>query len=80
MVANESNNQAMNYIADKIGPLNVCIVCGIATSVLGFAWIGIESSGGIIIFGILYGYVASLFLFDVSIFVLFLNPYCATRH
>ncbi|KAF5870717.1 putative mfs monocarboxylate transporter protein [Botrytis fragariae] len=45
----------LNYIADKIGLLNVCIACGIATSVLGFAWIAIEDTGGIIIFSILYG-------------------------
>ncbi|PQE24036.1 MFS monocarboxylate transporter protein [Rutstroemia sp. NJR-2017a BVV2] len=47
----------LNHLADKVGPLNICIACGIFTSVLGFAWIGIKSPIGIIIFSILYGYV-----------------------
>ncbi|TEY24756.1 hypothetical protein BOTCAL_1364g00010 [Botryotinia calthae] len=63
----------LNHIADKIGPLNVCIACGIATSVLGFAWIAIENIGGIIIFSILYGYVA-------LILVLFLLNSFLSKH
>ena len=48
--------QLPNFIADKIGPINVLIPCILIAAVLAFAWIGITTPGGIIVFCFLYGY------------------------
>lgn len=44
-----------NYLADKIGPLNVMIPFTFACMILAFAWIGILNTPGIIVFAVLYG-------------------------
>ena len=44
-----------NYLADKIGTLNVLLSSGIMSAVLCFAWLGIRSLGGLITFAVLYG-------------------------
>jgi len=43
-------------LADKIGSLNVIIPCTLMTAVLGFAWIGIDSFAGLVVFALLYGF------------------------
>ncbi|PKS08666.1 hypothetical protein jhhlp_004719 [Lomentospora prolificans] len=44
-----------NYLADKVGTLNVLLLSALISGVLCFAWIGIRSLGGLIAFGVLYG-------------------------
>ena len=51
-----------NFIADKIGPLNVIIPGTLATCVLGFGWVGIHSTGGLVIFCVLYGFFSGSFV------------------
>lgn len=51
-----------NFIADRTGPLNVIIPGTLATCILGFGWVGIHSTGGLIIFCILYGFFSGSFV------------------
>jgi predicted MFS family arabinose efflux permease len=44
-----------NFIADRIGPLNVLIPCALSSAILAFSWIGIKNTQGLIIFCLLYG-------------------------
>lgn len=44
-----------NYIADKVGSLNVALICSAASAVLLFGWLGIHSLGGVVVFTLLYG-------------------------
>ena len=44
-----------NYMSDKVGPLNTIIPFTVSASVLGYAWIGITNSPGLIMFAVLYG-------------------------
>ena len=44
-----------NYMSDKVGPLNTIIPFTVSASVLGYAWIGIKNSPGLIMFAVLYG-------------------------
>ncbi|EON98795.1 putative major facilitator superfamily transporter protein [Phaeoacremonium minimum UCRPA7] len=44
-----------NYFADKVGSLNVLIVCASTSAVLLFGWMGIHNLGGLIVFALLYG-------------------------
>ncbi|KAI9730843.1 MAG: hypothetical protein M1834_005561 [Cirrosporium novae-zelandiae] len=45
-----------NYIADKTGPMNILIPCTLISGILSFVWMGIDSTGGLIVFSILYGF------------------------
>lgn len=44
-----------NYLADKIGSLNICFICAVASAVLLFGWLGIYNLGGLVVFALLYG-------------------------
>lgn len=44
-----------NYLADKLGALNVLIVVTFLSAALAFAWMGITSFGGLVAFSLLYG-------------------------
>lgn len=48
-------SQTLTYAADLFGPLNMLLICFLGSSVLAFAWIGISSTTGAIIFCLLYG-------------------------
>lgn len=51
------------YLADKyIGPMNLHIAFAMAAAVLAFCWIAIESTAGIIVFGVIYGFVSGSFV------------------
>ncbi|KAI9892315.1 MAG: hypothetical protein M1814_001514 [Vezdaea aestivalis] len=46
----------LNFLADKIGPLNTLVPCAALSGILCFVWIGVRSSlGGLITLCILYG-------------------------
>lgn len=45
-----------NYVADKIGPLNVITPCAAVTAILAWCWIATSSKGGIIAFCVFYGF------------------------
>lgn len=44
-----------NYLADKVGPLNILIGVLVASATLMFGWLGIRDFGGLIAFALLYG-------------------------
>ena len=64
-----------NFIADKVGPLNVVIPCTLATCILGFGWVGIHSTGGLIVFCILYGFFSGAFVSIPPTVVVSLSPH-----
>jgi hypothetical protein len=45
-----------NYLADKMGVINVLIFVSFSTGVLTFALFGVTTTGGVIVFAILYGF------------------------
>jgi len=51
-----------NFFADRTGPLNMLIPCALAAAILAFGWIGIQSTPGLIIFAILYGFFSGAFV------------------
>lgn len=44
-----------NYLADKVGTLNVLSLSALVSGILCFAWLGIRTLGGLVVFAILYG-------------------------
>jgi len=63
-----------NFIADKTGPLNIVIPATLATCILGFGWVGIHSTGGLIIFCILYGFFSGSFVSIPPTVIVTLSP------
>ncbi|KAF2490826.1 MFS general substrate transporter [Lophium mytilinum] len=63
-----------NYVADRIGPLNVLIPCCIITALLGFCWIAIDSTAGIVVFCILYGFFSGAFVTLPPTIIVGLSP------
>lgn len=51
-----------NWLADRYGPLNVIAPGAIITAALAYAWMGIQSTGGLIVFAILYGFSSGCFV------------------
>jgi MFS family permease len=45
-------------LADKVGSLNTLIPVGFITSILAFAWIGIDNEPGTIVFAVFYGFAS----------------------
>ena len=47
------------YFADRfLGPINVHTLLAFAGAIFAFAWIGIGSTAGIIVFGVIYGFIS----------------------
>lgn len=44
-----------NYMADKLGNVNVCIGCAAVSAILVYGWMGIHDLGGLIVYALLYG-------------------------
>jgi predicted MFS family arabinose efflux permease len=51
-----------NYIADRAGPLNVLIPTTISAGAVALGWIGVKSTGGLVVFCILYGFFSGGFV------------------
>jgi MFS family permease len=51
-----------NFIADKIGSLNVLIPCFASAGIVAFCWLEAKNTGGLIIFAILYGFFTGTFV------------------
>ena len=45
-----------NFLADRLGPINVITPGTLAASIIAFAWIGIKTTPGLFIFCVLYGF------------------------
>lgn len=44
-----------NYLADKVGSVNMCLACAGMSSILLYGWVGIDDLGGLVVFALLYG-------------------------
>lgn len=51
-----------NFMADKVGPLNMLIPCTGIAGILTFAWIGVKGNGGVVVFAVLYGFASGSFV------------------
>ena len=51
-----------NYFADRWGPFNVLVPCSLIAAALAFAWIGVKSTAGLIVFCLLYGFFSGAFI------------------
>jgi len=67
-----------NFLADKTGPLNILIPCSLASTILAFGWIGIQSNAAIIIFCVLYGFFSGTFVSLPPTTVVSLSPSLST--
>ncbi|KAH6614359.1 major facilitator superfamily domain-containing protein [Chaetomium sp. MPI-SDFR-AT-0129] len=63
-----------NYFADKTGPLNIMAPAAACSAVLAFAWIGIKSTAGLIVFCVLYGFTSGSFVSLPAPTVVTLSP------
>jgi predicted MFS family arabinose efflux permease len=63
-----------NFVADKVGPLNVLIPLTAGASVLTFGWIGIHKGAGLIVFCVLYGFCQGPFVSLPPTIVATLSP------
>ncbi|KAL2172240.1 hypothetical protein VTG60DRAFT_6618 [Thermothelomyces hinnuleus] len=51
-----------NYFADRTGPFNIMLPASACSALLAFAWIGIRSPAGLIVFCALYGFTSGSFV------------------
>ncbi|GKZ36373.1 hypothetical protein AbraIFM66950_007408 [Aspergillus brasiliensis] len=49
---------APNMLADRLGSLNVMIIVSLVVTILAFAWMGIHSNAGAIVFASIYGFAS----------------------
>ncbi|GLB07710.1 hypothetical protein AtubIFM57258_003071 [Aspergillus tubingensis] len=47
---------APNLLADRLGSLNVMIIVSLVVTIMAFAWMGIHSNAGAIVFAVIYGF------------------------
>ncbi|KAH7370849.1 MFS monocarboxylate transporter-like protein [Rhexocercosporidium sp. MPI-PUGE-AT-0058] len=63
-----------NFLADKMGPFNILIPCSLISAVLAFCWIKINTTAGLIIFCIFYGFFSGTFVSLPPTTVVSLSP------
>ena len=51
-----------NFLAGKIGPTNMIVLCALAAGILCLCWIFIENMAGITVFALLYGFFAGAYV------------------
>ena len=51
-----------NYIADKLGPMNVHIPFTLITGLLAFCWLAVQSPAGLLVFAVFYGFFSGTFV------------------
>lgn len=44
-----------NYLADKLGSVNMAIACATVSAILAYGWLGINNLAGLVVFALLYG-------------------------
>lgn len=55
-----------NFLADKIGPMNMIIPCTFAAGTLCLSWRGISNMTEMAVFAVLYGFFAGLYVSLIS--------------
>ena len=63
-----------NFLADKIGALNMLVPCTIAAGILCLGWIAITNVAGITVFAVLYGFFAGAYVSLVPPVIVDLTP------
>ncbi|EKG13701.1 Major facilitator superfamily [Macrophomina phaseolina MS6] len=63
-----------NFLADKTGPLNILVPCTAISALLAFCWIAIDSTGGVVVFAVLYGFFSGTFVSLPPTTVVSLSP------
>jgi len=63
-----------NFLADKIGPLNMIIPCVAISGILTLCLIAVKSVGGIIVFNLLYGFFSGAFVSLPPAIIVHLSP------
>ena len=51
-----------NYLADRVGPLNVHVPFAFVAALLAFSWIAIRDSTSLVVYGIFYGFFSGTFV------------------
>lgn len=63
-----------NFVADKIGVMNMIMLCTSAAGILCLCWISIEDVTGITVFAVLYGFFAGAYVSLTPLFLMELTP------
>jgi len=63
-----------NFIADTTGPLNIEILFAFITALLAFSWIAIQSTSGLIVFCVFYGFFSGPFVSIAGPAIISLTP------
>ena len=63
----------VEFLVDKIGPLNLYIPCSLIAAILGFSWIAADNVTGVV-FNALYGFITGLYLTLPAVAVISLSP------
>lgn len=63
-----------NFLADKLGPLNILMPASLGTATLALAWIGIHSTPGYIALAVLYGFFSGGFVSLPPVALVWLTP------
>ncbi|KAK9456580.1 MFS monocarboxylate transporter protein [Dipodascopsis uninucleata] len=51
-----------NFIADKIGPINIGLPFGFSTMICAFCWLAVRESAGLFVFSVAYGFFSGAFV------------------
>lgn len=62
------------YMSDKIGIVNMSIICTFASAVLAFSWMGIHNLAGVIVFTLIYGVFSGAVVTVASAAIMGLSP------
>lgn len=63
-----------NFFADKTGPLNMLIPTSGLAAILGFCWIAVDGTAGVVVFAIFYGFFSGTFVSLPPTTVVSLSP------
>jgi len=63
-----------NFLADKVGPLNMLTPCTLAAATLCLGWIDITDTAGITVFSIFYGFFSGAFVSLIPPTIVELTP------
>ena len=63
-----------NFVADKIGPLNMLVPCTLLSGVLCLCWIKVRDLNGAILFCVLYGFFSGAFVSLIPAVIAKLTP------
>lgn len=74
MAASVAGRIIPNFVADKVGPLNVLVPVSMISGILALCWIGISNLRGTIAFALLYGFFTGGFVSIPLVALVTLSP------